>query len=182
MKAEAAHFITAFFEQNPISTLALVCMKNGVADSLAPLSSNARTHLEKLRTLNERYCAGEASLQNALDLAKDEMASDERTVLKSHAEVRQVLDAWEASRTSKLFGTSGGVKIASDGAAAGEQLPDAGTELKHLYTSLGRESWEAARLRKRREKASPKRKPPTEASLDREEWDRVQTNPGGTPG
>ena len=73
MKAEAAHFITAFFEQNPISTLALVCMKNGVADSLAPLSSNARTHLEKLRTLNERYCAGEASLQNALDLAKDQL-------------------------------------------------------------------------------------------------------------
>ncbi len=65
--------------------------------------------------------------KSALDLAKDEMASDERTVLKSHAEVRQVLDAWEASRTSKLFGTSGGVKIASDGAAAGEQLPDAGT-------------------------------------------------------
>ena len=40
--------------------------------------------------------------KSALDLAKDEMASDERTVLKSHAEVRQVLDAWEASRTSKL--------------------------------------------------------------------------------
>jgi len=34
---------------------------------------------------------------------------------------------------------------------AQEQLPDAGTELKHLYTSLGRESWEVARQRKRRE-------------------------------
>ena len=48
---------------------------------------------------------------------------------------------------------------------AQERMPDA--SLKHLWTSLGRESWEAARLRKRREKASPKRKAPTEASTDR---------------
>lgn len=60
--------------------------------------------------------------KSAIDLAKDEMASDERTVLKSHAEVRSVLEAWETARTSKMFGNSVGLKV-----QGGEALPDEGT-------------------------------------------------------
>ena len=61
----------------------------------------------------------------AFDVAKDQVASDERTVLKDKSEVRAVLEEWDRDARSKLFGTSGDVKVA-DGAAA-EQLPAEGT-------------------------------------------------------
>merc|ERR1719269_470893 len=55
---------------------------------------------------------------------------------------------------------------------AQEELPDA--NLKNLWTSLGRESWEASRLRKRREAeaeaaAAAARAAPADAKSDREE-------------
>ncbi|EGB11812.1 hypothetical protein AURANDRAFT_20283 [Aureococcus anophagefferens] len=61
----------------------------------------------------------------AFDVAKDQVASDERTVLKDKSEVRAVLEEWDRDARSKLFGTSGDVKVA-DGAAA-EELPAEGT-------------------------------------------------------
>ena len=60
------------------------------------------------------------------DLAKDQMASDERTVLRDKGEVRRVLEEHDASRApARLFG-DGDVKVSADGAAV-EALPDEGT-------------------------------------------------------
>ncbi|KAJ1945255.1 hypothetical protein GGF37_001787, partial [Kickxella alabastrina] len=61
-------FVGEFFDQNPISQLALVATKDGLAEKLTDLSSNPRDHLGALRDKASGDLAGEPSLQNALEL------------------------------------------------------------------------------------------------------------------
>jgi len=69
-------FVKAFFEQNPVSTLAVLVTRREKAEALTPLSCNARQHTAVLQALAQGDgCAGEASLQNALELAKESLAS-----------------------------------------------------------------------------------------------------------
>ena len=71
MKDAVASFITDFFEQNPISSLALILSRNGKAEVLTMPSCNAGQHLKHLRNIQPGDCRGDASLQNGLDLARD---------------------------------------------------------------------------------------------------------------
>ena len=41
-------FIEEFFDQNPLSQLAIVVTRDGRAELISPLSSNARTHIAKV--------------------------------------------------------------------------------------------------------------------------------------
>ncbi|KAJ2722528.1 hypothetical protein GGI07_003235 [Coemansia sp. Benny D115] len=62
-------FIGEFFDQNPISQLALVATKDGLAEVLTELSNNPMDHLNRLRAKTSKDLAGEPSMQNALELA-----------------------------------------------------------------------------------------------------------------
>lgn len=63
-------FIGDFLENNPISQLGVIVTRNAQAEKLTDLSANRRAHLEAVNSLKRhRPPGGEASLQNALDLA-----------------------------------------------------------------------------------------------------------------
>lgn len=61
-------FIREFFDQNPLSHLGLITIRNGVSQRITELSGSPEAHIKALR--NNMECAGDASLQNALDLAR----------------------------------------------------------------------------------------------------------------
>ncbi|KAI9500522.1 Ssl1-like-domain-containing protein [Coemansia spiralis] len=64
-----ASFISEFFDQNPISQIAIITTKDGLAEKLTDLSGNPMDHINALRERTSRDLAGEPSLQNALELA-----------------------------------------------------------------------------------------------------------------
>ncbi|KAK6936016.1 Ssl1-like [Dillenia turbinata] len=59
-------FIREFFDQNPLSQLGLVFVKDGVAQCLTELGGSPDSHIKAL--MGKLECSGEASLQNALEL------------------------------------------------------------------------------------------------------------------
>ncbi|KAG0582307.1 hypothetical protein M758_3G047500 [Ceratodon purpureus] len=61
-------FVREFFDQNPLSHLGIILLRNGIAHRLTDLSGSPETHIKALRSNME--CAGDASIQNALDLAR----------------------------------------------------------------------------------------------------------------
>lgn len=68
-------FITEFFDQNPISQMGILMMRNGVANLISEVSGSPQYHLERLRQLklrqHNRYePKGDPSLQNALEMAR----------------------------------------------------------------------------------------------------------------
>lgn len=63
-------FVGEFFDQNPISQLAIVAMRNGLASVVSPVSGDVQTHLECLRKLAKVDPEGGPSIQNALELAR----------------------------------------------------------------------------------------------------------------
>lgn len=83
-------FIDEFFDQNPLSQLAVVVTRDGRAELISPLSSNARTHIAKvLATLSTasivgapgsqhdaiRNSLGEPSLQNTLAISRSALST-----------------------------------------------------------------------------------------------------------
>ena len=62
-------FVTEFIDQNPISQLAIIMTRNKRAEKISDLSANTKIHLDAIRRLNDMTCSGEASLQNALEMA-----------------------------------------------------------------------------------------------------------------
>ena len=62
-------FIRAFFDENPLSQLGIVIIRDGVAQQLTELSSSPEMHIEKLRSNLDT--GGTASIGNALDVAVD---------------------------------------------------------------------------------------------------------------
>ncbi|KAL9097896.1 MAG: hypothetical protein Q9165_000222 [Trypethelium subeluteriae] len=62
-------YIREFFEQNPISQLALVGMKDGLAKPISDLSGNPNLHLSAVRALMQKEGQGNPSLQNALEMS-----------------------------------------------------------------------------------------------------------------
>lgn len=66
----AAAFINEFFEQNPISQLGLIGMRDGLAKRISDLSGNAVDHLTALSNLRSSDPQGNPSLQNALEMAR----------------------------------------------------------------------------------------------------------------
>uniref|UniRef100_A0A6M2EBB6 General transcription factor IIH subunit n=1 Tax=Populus davidiana TaxID=266767 RepID=A0A6M2EBB6_9ROSI len=62
-------FIREFFDQNPLSQIALVTIKDGVAYSLTELGGSPESHIKALMAKLE--CSGDSSLQNALELVHE---------------------------------------------------------------------------------------------------------------
>ncbi|OVA09893.1 von Willebrand factor [Macleaya cordata] len=62
-------FIREFFDQNPLSHIGLVTIKDGVAQCLTDLGGSPDSHIKAL--MGKLECSGDSSLQNALDLVHD---------------------------------------------------------------------------------------------------------------
>ncbi|KAL3518354.1 hypothetical protein ACH5RR_020943 [Cinchona calisaya] len=62
-------FIREFFDQNPLSQIGLVKLKDGVAQCLTDLGGSPESHIKAL--MGKLECSGDASLQNGLDLVHD---------------------------------------------------------------------------------------------------------------
>ncbi|RVW38764.1 General transcription factor IIH subunit 2 [Vitis vinifera] len=59
-------FIREFFDQNPLSQIGLVTIKDGLAQCLTDLGGSPDSHVKAL--MGKLECSGDSSLQNALDL------------------------------------------------------------------------------------------------------------------
>jgi len=66
----AAEFVREFFEQNPISQLAVMAMRDGVAMRVSDMGGNPAEHIERLRDLENTEPLGAPSLQNALEMCR----------------------------------------------------------------------------------------------------------------
>lgn len=69
----AQDFVTEYFEQNPISQLGIIGMRDGIAHRISPLNGNPTEHIEKLKELKEKEAGGNPSLQNALAMSRAEL-------------------------------------------------------------------------------------------------------------
>ncbi|KAI1817557.1 Ssl1-like-domain-containing protein [Poronia punctata] len=68
--AYAADFVREYFEQNPISQLAILGMRDGIAVRISDMSGNPSDHLEKLEGWVKQEPQGVPSLQNALEMCR----------------------------------------------------------------------------------------------------------------
>ena len=66
----AEEFVTEYFEQNPISQLGFIGMRDGLAIRISDISGNPSEHIAALQSLREKEPIGDASLQNALEMAR----------------------------------------------------------------------------------------------------------------
>ncbi|KAI5800315.1 Ssl1-like-domain-containing protein [Peziza echinospora] len=66
----AVEFIREFFEQNPISQLGVIGMRDGVAEMVSEVGGNVVEHVAKVKALRGGEPKGTPSLQNALDMAR----------------------------------------------------------------------------------------------------------------
>lgn len=63
-------FIREFFEQNPISQLGILGMRDGLALRISDMSGNPNDHINAVRELRGTEPKGNPSLQNALEMAR----------------------------------------------------------------------------------------------------------------
>jgi transcription initiation factor TFIIH subunit 2 len=68
--AYASEFVREYFEQNPISQLAIIGMRDGIAVRISDMSGNPADHLEKLEGWVKQEPQGVPSLQNALEMCR----------------------------------------------------------------------------------------------------------------
>lgn len=66
----ACDFVTEYFEQNPISQLSVIGMFEGISITVSALSGNPQDHIAALQSRKQQECKGDASLQNALEMAR----------------------------------------------------------------------------------------------------------------
>lgn len=66
----AAEFVREYSEQNPISQMGIVGMKDGIAVRISEMSGNPAGHLEKLESWKGEEPSGVPSLQNALEMCR----------------------------------------------------------------------------------------------------------------
>ncbi|KAM0746708.1 TFIIH basal transcription factor complex, subunit SSL1 [Meredithblackwellia eburnea MCA 4105] len=66
----AREFVTEFFDQNPISQLAILITREGTVERLSSLSGNPVEHLKALQNKKKLEARGEPSLQNVLEMAR----------------------------------------------------------------------------------------------------------------
>ncbi|AMD21198.1 HEL082Cp [Eremothecium sinecaudum] len=66
----AIDFVHDFFDQNPISQIGIVVMRNGVAHLASQVSGNPQEHIEALKMIRKQEPKGNPSLQNALEMAR----------------------------------------------------------------------------------------------------------------
>jgi transcription initiation factor TFIIH subunit 2 len=107
----AAEYVTEYFDQNPISQMAIIGMKDGVAVRLTALSGprcpcrwrgrdvetrtgNSVEHQAALKAKDERIKlklepSGEPSLQNALEMARNGLSYVQRAILNRESASRR---------------------------------------------------------------------------------------------
>lgn len=68
--AYAKEFVVEYFEQNPISQLGIVGMKNGIAVRVSEMSGNPSDHTTALEAYRAQEPKGQPSLQNALEMTR----------------------------------------------------------------------------------------------------------------
>lgn len=68
MLNELAKYVEAFFDQNPISQMAVVSTHHGIGETLTELSGNCVKHLTAIKAA-PRQAGGDPSLENALRVA-----------------------------------------------------------------------------------------------------------------
>jgi len=68
--AYTSEFVREYFEQNPISQLAILGMRDGIAVRISDMSGNPADHLEKLEGWVKQEPQGVPSLQNALEMCR----------------------------------------------------------------------------------------------------------------
>lgn len=66
----AGEFVTEFFEQNPISQLGIIGMRDGIAIRVSDMSGNPSDHRSQLLELYGVEPKGNPSVQNALDMGR----------------------------------------------------------------------------------------------------------------
>ena len=66
----ASEFVTEYFEQNPISQLGIIGMRDGIAVRISDMSGNPTEHIERLKVLRGQEAKGNPSLQNALEMSR----------------------------------------------------------------------------------------------------------------
>src|ERR1700742_2793115 len=66
----AQEFVLEFFEQNPISQLGVLGMRDGLAIRVSDMSGNPTEHLSAIQELRADEPKGLPSLQNALEMAR----------------------------------------------------------------------------------------------------------------
>ncbi|GAO16268.1 uncharacterized protein UV8b_08213 [Ustilaginoidea virens] len=66
----AVAFVREFFEQNPISQLGIVGMRDGVAVRISDMGGNPAEQIERLRAVEGQEPQGNPSLQNALEMCR----------------------------------------------------------------------------------------------------------------
>ncbi|GAD99456.1 TFIIH basal transcription factor complex p47 subunit [Paecilomyces variotii No. 5] len=66
----AQEFVVEFFEQNPISQLGILGMRDGLAVRISDLSGNPTEHISALQDLRSQDPKGLPSLQNGLEMAR----------------------------------------------------------------------------------------------------------------
>ncbi|KAL2263109.1 hypothetical protein VTK26DRAFT_8192 [Humicola hyalothermophila] len=67
----AVDFVREYFEQNPISQMGIVGMRDGIAVRISDMGGNPAEHIEKLRAWAEQQePQGNPSLQNALEMCR----------------------------------------------------------------------------------------------------------------
>lgn len=83
-------FVTSFFSQNPISQLAIIGSREGLAIRISPMSGNPAEHIAALQKLRNEEPKGNPSLMNSLELARAGLRSS-----PSHG-TREILLIWGA--------------------------------------------------------------------------------------
>ncbi|KAI9813995.1 MAG: hypothetical protein M1827_003459 [Pycnora praestabilis] len=63
-------YVTEFFEQNPISQLGIIGMRDGLGVRISDMSGNPNDHIGAIQKLKAEEPKGHPSLQNALDMAR----------------------------------------------------------------------------------------------------------------
>ncbi|GAA94518.1 uncharacterized protein L969DRAFT_83920 [Mixia osmundae IAM 14324] len=70
----AIEFVNEYFDQNPISQMAILVTKDGIAERISPLSGNPVDHVRALESKRKLDPSGEPSLQNVLEMARSGLA------------------------------------------------------------------------------------------------------------
>lgn len=69
----AREFVSEFFDQNPIGQLSILATREGVAERITSMGGNTAEHVESLQS-RKLTPKGEPSLQNALEMARSNLA------------------------------------------------------------------------------------------------------------
>lgn len=70
----AVEFVREYFEQNPISQMGIVMMRQGVANRVSAMTGNPAELIDGLRAMEkDKEPEGDPSLQNALEMCRGEL-------------------------------------------------------------------------------------------------------------